>query len=33
MEKYESLEISVIAFDAEDVIVTSTGGDIKTDPV
>ena len=31
MEKYEALEIEVIVFESNDVIVTSTG-DINTDP-
>ena len=30
METYESLEIEVIAFDTEDVIVTSGGNPIET---
>lgn len=31
MEKYEKLELEVIQFSCEDVIVTSTGSDNQTD--
>lgn len=33
MEQYEELEMEVIVFDTEDVITTSTDGDIPLPPV
>ncbi len=33
MEKYEALELEVIVFDTEDVITTSTGGNIPLPPL
>lgn len=32
MEKYEELSLEIVTFESDDIIVTSGGGNIPTDP-